>query len=104
MLINKFPHVPAFFAMCTILAFSSPAALSKASESKEDKPNASEEAVPEKKPTANPEKKRRAPKKRPVIPSDYGRWESLRQDPGGLSENGRWLAYTVARVDKALTA
>jgi dipeptidyl aminopeptidase/acylaminoacyl peptidase len=35
-----------------------------------------------------------------VSPPDYAQWESLRTDPQALSEDGRWLAYTVSRVDK----
>src|SRR3982751_2141100 len=37
---------------------------------------------------------------RPTLrPADYGKWESLGQG-SSLSPNGRWLAYTVNRVNE----
>jgi dipeptidyl aminopeptidase/acylaminoacyl peptidase len=42
----------------------------------------------------------RKKKKQAVSPAEYAQWESLRADPQALSENGRWLAYIVSRVDK----
>jgi hypothetical protein len=33
-----------------------------------------------------------------VTPADYGKWESL--GAAALSPDGRWLAYTVTRVDE----
>jgi acetyl esterase/lipase len=41
--------------------------------------------------------------KQAVSAADYGAWESLRADPQALSEDGRWLAYIVSRVDKKQT-
>ena len=37
---------------------------------------------------------------KPVTPEDYGKWESLGRGGDKLSADGRWLAYTVTRVDK----
>lgn len=45
------------------------------------------------------QEQKQADERRPVRPGDYARWESLR--PGeAISRDGRWLTYTVARVDK----
>src|SRR5215831_10736095 len=40
--------------------------------------------------------------KPPVPPSDYGQWESLAtfRDHGGLSPDGKWLAYGVNRSNR----
>jgi hypothetical protein len=36
--------------------------------------------------------------KRPVTPADYGKWEQL--GGGTLSGDGRWLAYSISRVNE----
>jgi dienelactone hydrolase len=40
--------------------------------------------------------------KQPVPPSDYGQWESLQtfRDYGGLSPDGKWLAYGINRSNR----
>ncbi|HVH60549.1 MAG TPA: hypothetical protein VM709_09455, partial [Candidatus Sulfotelmatobacter sp.] len=44
----------------------------------------------------------RAQSKPPVPPSDYGQWESLVtfREYGGLSPDGKWLAYGINRSDR----
>ena len=43
-----------------------------------------------------------AQSKPPVPPSDYGQWESLQtfRDYGGLSPDGKWLAYGINRSNR----
>jgi len=43
-----------------------------------------------------------AQSKAPVPPSDYGQWESLAtfRDYGGLSPDGKWLAYGIIRSNR----
>jgi hypothetical protein len=39
--------------------------------------------------------------KRPPAAADYGKWESLASQPrGGLSPDGRWLAYGINRSNR----
>src|SRR5262247_1410827 len=40
--------------------------------------------------------------KTPVPPADYGQWETLQTVPsrGGLSPDGRWLAYGINRSNR----
>src|SRR5579862_4700031 len=40
--------------------------------------------------------------KAPVTPADYGKWETLAPGGvyGGLSPNGKWLAYTINRSNR----
>lgn len=38
--------------------------------------------------------------KGPVPPSDYGQWESLAPFGGGLSPDGKWLAYGINRSNR----
>src|SRR5215472_14394621 len=44
----------------------------------------------------------RAQSKPPVPPSDYGQWEALAtfRDRGGLSPDGKWLAYGINRSNR----
>jgi len=44
----------------------------------------------------------RAQSKPPVPPSDYGQWEALAtfRDYGGLSPDGKWLAYGINRSNR----
>jgi dipeptidyl aminopeptidase/acylaminoacyl peptidase len=42
----------------------------------------------------------RKKKKAAVSAADYAQWETLRADSQSLSDDGRWLAYIVSRVDK----
>ena len=40
--------------------------------------------------------------KAPVAPADYGKWETLVAQPrGGLSPDGRWLAYGMNRTNRS---
>jgi len=43
-----------------------------------------------------------AQSKPPVSPSDYGQWESLAtfREYGGLSPDGKWLAYGINRSNR----
>ena len=40
--------------------------------------------------------------KAPATPSDYGQWETLVtiRDTGGLSPDGKWLAYGINRSNR----
>lgn len=77
-------------------------------------PKEVEAAKPEVEAPSKNEKKKKRKKKRPskkdtlvaeakraITPADYGRWERL----GGpqFSNDGRWLVYTIARVDETKT-
>src|SRR5215475_14196017 len=44
----------------------------------------------------------RAQSKPPIPPSDYGQWEALAtfRDYGGLSPDGKWLAYGINRSNR----
>ena len=44
----------------------------------------------------------RAQTKTPVQPADYGQWESLAvpREFGGLSPDGKWLAYGINRSNR----
>ena len=47
--------------------------------------------------------KDRSAAKRPLSPADYGRWESIDLGNRRFSNDGKWLVYSISRVDEQRT-
>ena len=61
---------------------------------KAGKPAAGSHSAREKK-----RKKKKQPQRKPIVPRDYARWESLNMGNRKMSHDGQWLTFDIRRVD-----